>query len=72
MASKDFALPDGLEALLQQVCAERSVPERHHDELRSMLMRFPGSWPACCHGKCDPCVDDQARIANEVLARWNT
>ncbi len=70
MAAKDFSLPAALEALLQEVCAQHGVPERQHDELRSMLLRFPGSWAACCKGKCDPCVDDQARIAHEVLARW--
>lgn len=69
MAAEDFDLPVELEQLLQQVCRERAVPRRRHDELRALLRQPQTSWPECCKGQCDPCVDDQARIAREILAR---
>lgn len=69
MAAKDFDLPAELETLLQQVCTERAVPRRRHDELRNLLREPQTNWPACCKGQCDPCVDDQVRIACEVLRR---
>jgi hypothetical protein len=70
MGILDFDLPAELEALLQQVCRERGVPARYIDELRLLLQEPPERWPACCKGNCVPCVDDQTRIAREVLARW--
>lgn len=69
MSARDFALPADLESLLQQVCAEREVPVRRHDELRSLLLTPRQRWPACCLGQCKPCIDDQTRIAGEVLSR---
>jgi len=70
VSARDFALPPELEALLQEVCAEHGIPRRRHDELRQYLMRPTESWPACCRGSCSPCVDEQASVAREVLARY--
>ena len=70
MSARDFDLPAELEALLQKVCSERGIPSRLHDELRLLLAQPPETWPTCCKASCAPCVDDQARIAREVLSRW--
>lgn len=69
MSAEDFELPPALEAELQQVCAELGVPQRRHDELRSLLSQPQSAWPRCCGAACTPCVEDQAAIAREVLAR---
>jgi hypothetical protein len=69
MSADDFDLPPRLERCLQQVCSERSVPKRRHDELRALLLQAEESWPACCRGKCEPCIDDQADIAREIRER---
>jgi hypothetical protein len=63
-------LPGELEAVLQQVCAERSVPARRLDELRALLSEPEADWPACCRGDCNPCVLELTGIAREVLARF--
>jgi len=70
MSAADFDLPAALETLLQQVCTERGVPVRHHDELRLLLRTPTERWPACCKASCYPCVDDRTRIAREILARF--
>ena len=69
MSAEDFELPPSLEALLQEVCAEQGVPRRRHDELRLLLHQPQSSWPRCCGAACEPCVEDQAAIAREILAR---
>lgn len=69
MSAADFALPPELEALLQTVCREQSVPERRHDEVRALLLAPRTQWPACCGGSCTPCVLEQTSLVSEVLAR---
>jgi hypothetical protein len=69
MSAADFDLPPDLEALLQQVCHEHGIPARQHDGLRSLLQSPPESWPICCRAECTPCVDEEARVAREILAR---
>ena len=70
MSAADFDLPAALETLLAQVCNERGVPERHKDELRLLLCTPPEDWPVCCKASCHPCVDDQMRVAREILKRF--
>jgi hypothetical protein len=70
MSATDYNLPAELEALLQQICREQNIPERQHDELRSLITSPQSSWPACCGGSCSPCVEDPKSIAREVLALW--
>jgi len=70
MSADDFHLPAELETLLLQVCAERDVPARRHDEIRSLVQTPRESWPACCGASCQPCVEESKEVAREVLARW--
>jgi hypothetical protein len=70
MSAADYKLPADLEALLQEVCREQNVPPRQHDELRSLITTPQSTWPACCGGSCQPCVEDPKSIAREILARW--
>jgi hypothetical protein len=70
MAARDFSLPDQLEACLVEVCRERAVPERRHDELRMLLLMPESRWPSCCGARCEPCVSDQIALAREAYARY--
>lgn len=70
MSAADYGLAPELEALLQQICSEQTIPARQHDELRSLITTPQSSWPACCGGSCNPCVEDPKATAREILARW--
>jgi hypothetical protein len=70
VGARDFDLPEPLEALLVAECEARGVAERSRDELRMLLSSPPESWPTCCRGSCQPCVDEQTSVARAILARW--
>ena len=70
MSAADYNLPPDLEALLQQICREQHIPPRQHDELRSLITTPQSTWPACCGGSCNPCVEDPKITAREILAAW--
>lgn len=70
MGARDFDLPEPLEALLLAECEARGVAVRAHDEIRMLVGSPEESWPACCRGSCQPCVDEHKQVARAILASW--
>lgn len=70
MSASDFDLPPALEALVLAECAVQGLPARSHDEIRALVSSPESSWPVCCRGSCNPCIDEHTSVARAILARW--